>query len=88
MANEYPECEKMSKVKDKSQTIGEFIEWIEWKKNWEICERRGREDSLFPVPFSTEKLLADFFGINLDKVEKEKRQMLDEIRSYDETNNR
>ncbi len=32
MKNQYPECEKMMAVKDKSQVIGEFLEWL-------TCER-------------------------------------------------
>lgn len=28
----YPECEKMAKIKDQSQMIGEFIEWLDRNK--------------------------------------------------------
>ena len=82
----YPECEKMTAVKDRSQMIGEFLEWLEWEKNWEICERQSGDreyghEQLVPVSFSTEKLLAEFFDIDLSKVEKEKIQMLNELRN-------
>lgn len=83
MKSEYPECEKMAAVKDQSQKIGEFIEWLRSEKDWEICEWWGKLNhggSYSPARFSTENLLAEFFNIDLDKVEKERRQMLDELR--------
>lgn len=83
MENQYPECEKMAVVKDKSQAIGEFLEWLECEKNWEICEY-GSSDRLSPVILSTEQLLAEFFDIDLDKIEKERRQMLYELRRKNE----
>lgn len=86
METQCPECEKMAAVKDQSRIIGEFLEWLRSEKEWEICELTGQfdidiiDDYLSPVGFSTEELLAKFFNIDLDKVEKEKRQMLDELR--------
>jgi len=102
------ECDKMLKVKDKSQTIGEFLEWLREKKNVSFCilgsnlneklldrvydeedsfneenyeEGEYRGDEFYPTNFSTEKLLAEFFEIDLEKVETEKREMLDKIRN-------
>lgn len=75
---EYPECEKMAAVNDQSQKIGEFIEWLRSEKDLEICEWNGGD--YFPARFSTEKLLSEFFNIDLDTVEEEKYQMLDELR--------
>lgn len=82
MAEKYPECEKMMAVKDKSQVIGEFLEWLQYERSItvELCVRNDIHDKLFPFNFSTEKLLAEFFNIDLNKVEKEKRQILDELR--------
>lgn len=87
----YPECEKMSKVTEKSQSIGEFLEWLseekkvvigsyqEFESPWdkEGCTRK----EFAPFRYDTEKLLAEFFGIDLKKVEQEKRAMLAEIRA-------
>ncbi len=72
------ECEKMAAVKGQSQVIGEFIEWLRLEKDLEICEWNGGD--YFRVSSSTEELLGEFFDIDLEKVEKEKRQMLDELR--------
>jgi hypothetical protein len=39
-----------------------------------------RENELVPIHYDVQKLLAEFFGIDLDKLEQEKRTMLDELR--------
>lgn len=74
----YPECEKMIKVKEESQNIGEFIDWL-YTRYMHIAFY-DEEGNLHPALISTEKLLAEYFNIDLDKVEKEKRQMLEELR--------
>ena len=38
----------------------------------------------YPITFNIEKLLAEYFNIDLQMVEKEKRQILDEIRKTNE----
>jgi hypothetical protein len=82
--NDYPEHDKLSAVKDKSQTIGEFLEWLDYEKNYSVCsltEGRNGGGEYSPIFTSTEKLLAEFFNIDLNKLEKEKRKMLDELRA-------
>ena len=85
----YPECEKIAKVKDKSQLIGEFLDWARSEKNIELCEptdlmnphdHREILDELAPISQSIEQLLADFFDIDLDKAEKERQQIIDDLR--------
>lgn len=76
----YPEHEKLAAVKDQSQAIGEFLDWLNgdgvhlarWDEEW---------DRYFPVHESINALLARRFGIDLDRIEAEKRAMLDEIRA-------
>lgn len=78
MKEKYPEHEKLKLVKDKSQVIGEFlVEWLP-SQNLTICEFTAGD--YFPAMRSTEQLLADFFGIDRKKLEEEKRQMLEEQR--------
>ena len=74
----FPENEKIKAVKEKSQAIGEFLEWLEEKKI-HLVTLKG-EHGYNPVYTSTENLLAEFFNIDLDKVEEEKLQMLEELR--------
>lgn len=72
----YPEHDKLREIQPLSQAIGEFLEW---------CAADGREMVLaewvndggwmLPASKPTEKLLAQFFQIDLDKIETEKRQI-------------
>ena len=101
-----PECDKMLAVQEKSQAIGEFLEWLqsgEVEQNLPMkrsiflaayrvkCEDRHGEMLeegdwtlsdvyIDPYTYSTERLLAEFFGIDLEKAEKEKRALLEEMR--------
>lgn len=36
----YPEHEKLDEIKDQSQAIGEFLEWLGREKSIELCEWR------------------------------------------------
>jgi len=86
---EYPEHEKMMAVKQESNTIGNFLDWLYHEKKYSICyweESEGNGVSYMPERYysirqSFNDLLADFFDIDLKKVEEEKDVMLDQIRS-------
>lgn len=90
--NEYPEHQKLAKVKNKSQSIGEFLDWCrgtlcELHEHTIDCEPEvGRhricglgEGEYVPMQVPVEKLLAEFFDIDLARLEDEKRAMLDEL---------
>ncbi len=81
---EYPECEKMKAVNDKSQSIGEFLEWLASEKRVYLATYLETEevdaDKLCLWHQSKESLLAEFFKIDLKKVEDERRAMLEKIR--------
>lgn len=70
----WPEHEKLHAVVDRSQAIGEFIEWIE-SQGFTITAANGG-----PRPNMT-TWLADFFGIDLDRIETEKRAMIGYMRA-------
>jgi hypothetical protein len=87
-----PECEKLHDIAPYSQKVGEFIEWLRSEKGAVIATHHEhsdecydgeytncglRKDELCIMHFSTEKLLAEFFGIDLDKVERERRALLE-----------
>jgi hypothetical protein len=81
-----PELEKMKTISIKSQVIGEFIDWLGTEQ---MCVAQwGADDPLYPelhpVRLSIEKLLAKYFSIDLNKVDKEKRALLDYVRSLNE----
>jgi hypothetical protein len=66
----YPECEKLQKVADKSDECGHFLDWLCQKGYAEKTSRKRMEE-----------LLAEYFEIDLVKVEKERRAILDDIRN-------
>ena len=62
-----PELDKMQAVHDQSQAIGEFLDW---------AVAKGRVE----VTGSVEKLLAEYFKINLDRCEQERQMILKNLR--------
>jgi len=83
---ETPELDRMIEraTAGHSQDIGEFIEWLD-DTNYNICEWHGGEYN--PVHRTPEQWLAEFFGIDLDKVEKERALVLEYMRSKNEEAN-
>lgn len=77
--SKYPEHDKMHAIKDQSQAIGEFLEWC-GERRWQLVDM----DTDFPVRKRTEELLAEFFEIDLKKVEEEKLAMLASLRKAHE----
>lgn len=136
---ETPELNRMKAIKDRSQSIGGFLDWLQNEKgivlakyysretdedgnpiyrnfdheivdDWrpphpfmsqeqqkELEERQEKEgiygpmvedgngEVLHPYHFTIEKLLAEYFEIDLKKVEEEKRALLEELRSKNAT---
>ena len=72
----YPEHEKVKQIADSSQAVGEFLECSEYV----LCVHDEERDRYSPVPMSVEEILAEFFDIDLAAVEREKREMLSNIR--------
>ena len=70
----YPECEKLKEVSDKSQVVGEFLDWLSCNK--EVCLAKWEGERLSEFYYSPENLLAEFFEIDLNKVEEERREIL------------
>ena len=77
--NPYPEHEKLKKIQPFSQKVGEFLDWLRQEKHIELAT--WQDDRLWPIHTSTLDLLAGFFDIDQSKLEKEKREMLDLLRS-------
>lgn len=76
----FPEHEKLTKVKERSQAIGEFLAWATSDKGFSF----GREVSADPDddPFfqvageqTVQDLLGEFFGIDRARLDKEKELM-------------
>ena len=81
------ELEKISTVKEKSQAIGEFLEWARsegfFLASWQHFGNPEPEgyDRLVGSNKTTNQWLAEFFEIDLKKAEEERQALLDEIRA-------
>jgi len=75
-----PESNKMLKIIDKSQLCGEFLEWLQQRYTLCTVDERG----FCPGYVSVQNLLAEFFDIDLKKVDAEKAALLDAIRKETE----
>lgn len=75
-----PACDKMASVADRSQDIGEFLDWLQHEKLIELCIRHDICGKLMACRNDTERLLAEYFGIDLKKVEEERRAIVDALR--------
>jgi hypothetical protein len=76
-----PECDKLLELTDKSQPCGEFLTWLKREKGVELGMRSEdspccRQGYLQPSHHRIDKLLAEFFNIDLALVEREKRALL------------
>jgi len=81
--SDYPEHDKLSAVAEQTQAIGEFMEWLEGKGAFLAHYVDGMN---FPRQFdaSIRDLLAEWAGIDQNKLEAEKRQMLNAMRAANE----
>ena len=82
-----PELDKMLAVKEKSQIIGEFLEWLSGQSivlaefDMVACEDCGyKTEMLVYRRTGREQLLAEFFEIDLNKCEQERQQILTDLR--------
>lgn len=87
------ECKRMIEVHDKSQAVGEFLEWLGNVKKYTICRQRTDDEvannirhtggrptfaggDFVPVPTISERILAEYFEIDLNKFEAETRALI------------
>lgn len=88
MRQSYPEHDKLHAIKDQSQAIGAFLDWLQNEREPTIvlCTRtQYKWDNLYqPAHVPIPDLLAEYFEINQDKLEEEKVAMLDKIRKAHE----
>ncbi len=77
----YPEHEKLQAVQRESEAQGQFLDWLinERRPRLVIAEYVGSGDALEPARPKIVELLAEFHGIDLGKIEAEKRALLTSI---------
>jgi hypothetical protein len=81
---ETPELNKRSTVLDDAHKIGEFLDWLSGKGIWLARYQRWedyRDEMLTIISTSNEQLLADYFVIDLLKIDQEQKAILEWIRS-------
>lgn len=84
-----PTLDRMMEVKDQSQEIGSFLDWLSSEKKITLCEDRGQTCMMYhgkatyhsPIMTSFEELLAEYFEIDLKEADKEKRGLLASLRN-------
>lgn len=75
-----PELDRQAEIigSGKAALIQEFYDWLRDVRGWQLAE--PVPDSLHgyfqPVYIDPEQLMADFFGIDRDKIEAERRAIL------------
>lgn len=77
---QYPECEKLNEHHSQMEIIREFLEWASENGmefgHWEPGLLGQVHDNFIPVNKSFDEYLAQYFDINMGKVETERRAML------------
>ena len=79
-----PTLDRMLEIQEQSELCGEFLDWFLHK--YAVFERRQKRESPFVNPdgasdyINKERLLAEFFDINLEEAEREKQSMLESLR--------
>ena len=68
----------MIAASDDGQIIGNFLEWAQ-ENGYSLCRSTGH--TYAPVRRTTEEILAEYFDIDLTRVEEERRALLERIRS-------
>ena len=84
-----PELDKIQANRTESQSIGDFLDWLRNDHNLSLCkydEKAICEDCEEEVGgyisshLSVEQLLAQYFGVDLNKAEEERQALLAQIR--------
>lgn len=77
----YPEHEKLKAISDKSQAIGEFLDWLPSQgiALHDLNQCNFGQDKFEPVRQSIHELLAEYFQIDQKLIDQEKEAMLASI---------
>jgi hypothetical protein len=74
-----PTLDRMLAVQGQTQPAGQLLDWLE-EQGWQIAMLDDYGQVRVSRP-SIERLLAEWQGINLDAAERERRAVLDWVRS-------
>lgn len=78
-----PTLDKMVEIQEQSQLCGEFLDWF--LRKYTVFDRKQKRESPYANVMGNgdyinkEKLLAEFFDIDLDEAEREKDMLLQSL---------
>lgn len=78
-----PTLDEMVEIQEQSQLCGEFLDWF--LRKYTVFDRKQKRESPYANVMGNgdyinkEKLLAEFFGIDLDEAEREKDMLLQSL---------
>lgn len=84
MTVRYTQHEKLAKVSKESQAVGSFLEWLRDDQGIALCKFDEEREEYYNTHINIQDLLAKYYGINLGKLEEEKRHMLQYMRGAEE----
>ena len=73
----YPLCEQLRSRHSDRHILAEFLEWLADVKELDVCS--ALQDADHPMNYATnthDRLILEYFGIDRDKLEAERRAML------------
>lgn len=76
----YPEHDKLIALAGQNNTVGEFLDWLEDEKEF-ILSTTDTHGRLIPVDIRATTLIAEFFEIDEEELEREKMHMINRLRS-------
>lgn len=78
-----PTLDKMIEIQEQSQLCGEFLDWF--LRKYTVFDRKQKRETPYANVMGNgdyinkEKLLAEFFNIDLDEAEREKDMLLQSL---------
>ena len=73
------ELDKWSKVHEAVVTVEEFLEWLE-SRGIILAQKYNDSERLYPTYRNRRKLLEEYFEIDATKLERERRELLENAR--------
>ena len=77
----WPEHVKLEAVSKESQAIGQFLEGLN-ERGYGLAKWNDDAEDYVAVNIDIETLLAEHFDIDMNKIEQEKRAMLEQMRGH------
>lgn len=79
-----PEAEKLAAVSEDSNKIGGFLSWLSsqgvYLAEYDESDNFVRSSDYKLTDYGINRILAEYYGIDLDEVERERRALLDWLR--------